>query len=115
MPSTSTDDLVHAWLLSELRKGNARRQDPNPKHAHVRECPTTTVRMIDAEWDCGCSSEYTRGDRFELHALAECECGIQFSWRAMYFDDLPGVIDALDAYKEGPDYCDYWQDGDELT
>jgi hypothetical protein len=107
--ANSTDELINGWLLSVLRTGDARRQEPHLEHAHVRECPTTTVRMVDSGWHCDCTSEYTRGDRFELHALATCDCGAEFSWRAMHWGELPGVIDALDAYSEGPD-CTYWQD-----
>lgn len=108
----NTDQLINAWLLSELRKGNARRQDPHPQHAHLRACASTTVRMAGSEWDCDCLSETTRGDRYELHAVAECDHGTAFSWRAGYFGDLPGIIDALDSFRQGPD-CDYWQPGDE--
>ncbi|MBE1458662.1 hypothetical protein H4W79_002876 [Nocardiopsis terrae] len=39
--------------------------------------------MSSADWDCGCSSECTHGDQFEIHALTECGYRTAFSWRAM--------------------------------
>lgn len=77
--------------------------------------PVRNIRVlsVDMGWECGCWSEFTRNDQFEMVALLEGDKG-QFTYRYGRWGDLPSFIEELDEYING-DTCPYEEDDDDFV
>lgn len=96
---TEIDRRIESWLLDKfLFSGDYDKS----KHGTIR---SIKVRSVDMGWECGCYSEWTRDDQFELTGLFDSSAG-PFTWTYGRWGDLPTFIEELSAYQDGP-YCPY--------
>lgn len=93
------DEQVEAWLLSRFFESG---QYDKSKHGTVKSIKVTSV---DMGWECGCWSEWTRDDTFELRGKFTGSAG-DFEWTYGRWGDLPRFIEALDEFIDG-NYCRY--------
>ncbi len=100
--SGKTDDLIKAWLLERFLWSG--RYD-KVKHGTIK---SIEVLKVDAAWDCGCYSEFTRDDTFRLEGLFKSSSGTWY-WEYGTWGDLPRFIEELEEYdKRGS--CPYEED-----
>lgn len=96
------DRRVEAWLLDKFLQSG---QYDKSRHGTIK---SIRVIKVDMGWDCGCWSEFTRDDRFELTGQFASNAG-RFTWTYGHWSDLPQFIEELDAYQFGS-YCPYAKD-----
>lgn len=101
------DQAINEWGLEQYRQEKGRWSNN-----HLAACPTTTARGFDARWSCGCYSEYTRDDRFELHFDVSCECGESTVWSVGDWD-LPMILQQLVIKMETYNDENYCRVGDD--
>ena len=59
---------------------------------------------LDSGWSCGCYSEYTRDDRYELTATIRTRAGnVEFVYGS--WGDLPSMIQELQDMEDLADHC----------
>jgi len=75
---------------------------------HLLNCSPRVYGIPGHEWECGCYSEYTRDDRWMVHAYITCHHGIYTqmsheisSWR------LPEVWDQFEELAAQDEGCAY--------
>lgn len=93
------DDKVNEWMLEKFLGSS---KYDKAKHGTIKNLH---VLSVDMGWECGCYSEWTREDTFELTARFTGDKG-EFNWSYGYWADLPRFITELDDYINGR-YCPY--------
>lgn len=101
---TDYDALVNAWLLDKFLTGDAWGSVKyDPELYGPRE--GVSVLSADVSWECGCYSEYTRDDEFNLVAKIRVwnvdgysPSEIEFRYGGWY--DMPDFFEQLDAFRE---------------
>ncbi|GAB1326951.1 hypothetical protein [Streptomyces sennicomposti] len=110
MSVIDVDALVNDWLISkwlEESQGYHGRGFVAYDAAVHGPASGLRVRMADADWECGCWSEYTRDDTFVMKAVIETAAGVVDFEYGVWFD-IPSFIEELDAYRESR--CRYNED-----
>lgn len=104
------DDLVKEWLL---RKFLATDYD-GKVHGPLEDL---YIKDSQRGWECGCWSDYTRDDDYNLRATVGSHSKPGQEWVYDYgrYRDLPRFIQELDEYANGPTKADcvYADEGDE--
>lgn len=98
MDKVAVDKMVSGFLVYKFRKARAW-ADNHTTEGHLIHCPTTYVSEAEAGWVCGCYSEYTRDDSFDVDATITCECGETTQWCYAGWGDLPAVLKELEEYN----------------
>lgn len=88
-----TDELINAWLLEKFLWSG---KYDKSKHGTIR---SIKVISVDAGWECGCWSEFTRDDSFVLTGQFESDAG-DFEWSYGTWGDLPQFIEELIEYEQ---------------
>ncbi|HEY6021915.1 MAG TPA: hypothetical protein VIY48_19225 [Candidatus Paceibacterota bacterium] len=101
-----TDKLVNAWLKEKFLAG-----DTWPRYSPVDHGEPDEIEVIktDMGWDCGCYSDYTRDDMFELVGSLRTPEGVSVSVSYGRWGSLPRFIEELDAFKSN-EVCPYEQE-----
>jgi hypothetical protein len=100
------DEMINDWLLEKFFWSG---QYDKAKHGTIK---SVKVLSVDMGWDCGCYSEFTRDDSFELTGRFTSDRG-EFTWAYGRWGDLPTFIEELDAYQDR--YCPYDEREDPWT
>lgn len=105
------DNLVRACLLDlwERRVDGVSpnysvclRAGTNPKHEkHLRNCDGRTLEVTrEASWDCGCYSEYTQDDMFNMDTVVSCGHGCSVKVGFVFSDyTAPNLIKELEEFE----------------
>lgn len=101
---SATDELVKQWLLERFLWSG---EYDKAKHGTII---SIKVVSVDMGWECGCWSEFTRDDAFELEGLFESSTGT-WRWRYGRWADLPEFIEDLAEFQES--YCPYDEEDDD--
>lgn len=105
---SDTDELVKRWLKDKFIEGGT-----FPRYNPVEHGEPDEVELISSDmgWDCGCYSDYTRDDTFELTGVIKTADGKEVPIRYGRYGDLPQFIEELEAFEnnevcpyEDPDY-----------
>lgn len=107
------DDAVDEFIIAQFMANEGRLQRYRKEDVHNYNYQTDggpsdiTVLQADMGWECGCYSEFTRDDSFEITALIKTKSRevrfIYGTWR-----DFPDFITKLDEYMEST--CSYDED-----
>jgi hypothetical protein len=106
-----TDELIAQWSFAEFCKKfkYPTSYGVNNEIWHLVECGTTISTVKTMGWECGCYSEYTREDYFDMYFDITCECGMKYELNIHENYGLPGFIEKLDAFQNN-DECYYWDE-----
>lgn len=76
-------------------------------YEHLLHCTPRVYGIPGHEWECGCYSEYTRDDRWMIHAYVTCTHGL-FTQMVMEIEpySMPEIIQQLAESDEGCKYDD---------
>jgi len=85
--------MIEAWLLEKFFESG---DYDKAKHGAAK---SIKVMLVDMGWECGCWSEWTREDSFEMVGKFVGERG-GFTWKYGRWGDLPTFIEELDAYQD---------------
>lgn len=92
----SIDQLVCDFILDKYMT-----EKHNPQTQGAIE-----VLSVDAEWECGCYSEYTRDDQFVMTAtLRDVDRDHIFEYRYGTWGDLPALIESIKDYEDLKSVC----------
>ena len=97
-----TDELVNAWVKKKFLESIPYLNNT----ALYGPAKGITVASADVESYCGCYSEYTRDDGFEMKAVLTGRFGeVHFTFSL--WGNLPDFIEELDAFKYAGSDCPY--------
>lgn len=103
------DELVNKWFIERWTTG-AGNMSGSP-YSERQHGPVGELRVVtmDAGWECGCYSEYTRDDVEVLTATVRTKSG-DFNIRYGVYGNLPSIIEDLIDFGDLEDACSVERD-----
>jgi hypothetical protein len=101
-----TDDLVNAWVKKKFLESVHYLSDT----LYYGSGKYIEVLSAGVETYCGCYSEYTRDDGFEMNAVLTSPRAGRFTFRIGLWGNLPEFIEELDAFKNAEIDCPYYDE-----
>jgi hypothetical protein len=94
---TDVDALVNTWAFEKFVEESRGSWKDDNEWWHLRDCKEVEIVRCEHDWHCGCYSEYTRDDTWEIAIHMECpHLGLK-SWllNRWSWGDLPEIIAEL--------------------